>query len=85
MQIVNYYLLAEKSKNEPAEIDTVTPPLEHPHLPLGHDISRSNKEEAETERTSCEQSGIDPAPAPPVRMIHTTRPSQQLFCHIEKQ
>uniref|UniRef100_A0A1I7XC27 Uncharacterized protein n=1 Tax=Heterorhabditis bacteriophora TaxID=37862 RepID=A0A1I7XC27_HETBA len=39
MQIVNYYLLAEKSKTEPAEIDTATPPPEHPHLPLGHEDS----------------------------------------------
>uniref|UniRef100_A0A1I7XC86 ABC transporter domain-containing protein n=1 Tax=Heterorhabditis bacteriophora TaxID=37862 RepID=A0A1I7XC86_HETBA len=42
MQIVNYYLLAEKSKTEPAEIDTATPPPEHPHLPLGHEDSVTN-------------------------------------------
>uniref|UniRef100_A0A1I7WTV5 Cadherin_pro domain-containing protein n=1 Tax=Heterorhabditis bacteriophora TaxID=37862 RepID=A0A1I7WTV5_HETBA len=42
MQMVNYYLLAEKSKNEPAEIDTETPPPEHPHLPLGHEDSVTN-------------------------------------------
>uniref|UniRef100_A0A1I7XAU7 Uncharacterized protein n=1 Tax=Heterorhabditis bacteriophora TaxID=37862 RepID=A0A1I7XAU7_HETBA len=37
IQIISYYLLAEKTKNEPAEIGTVAPPLEHSHLPLGQD------------------------------------------------
>uniref|UniRef100_A0A1I7X5H9 Uncharacterized protein n=1 Tax=Heterorhabditis bacteriophora TaxID=37862 RepID=A0A1I7X5H9_HETBA len=44
-----------------------------------------NKEEAETERTSWQRTGTDPALPFPLRMTYTTRPSHFIFCGVDKR